>query len=49
MEDVYEPLEEGLDTLVFKKRVVEFVVELCKNRPENVETYGLISEPIPEE
>lgn len=33
MEDIFEPLEEGLDRLVFTKRVVELQMTLTKNEP----------------
>jgi DNA-binding protein Alba len=32
-EDVFEPLEEGLDTLIFKRTVQYFTITLTKNAP----------------
>jgi hypothetical protein len=46
-EDVFEPLEEGLDTLRFKRIVQYFTITLTKNVPAN-KTYGF-QEPIPED
>eukprot|EP00347_Sterkiella_histriomuscorum_P019751 403340429 len=49
MEDVYEPLEEGLDRLVFTKRVVELQMTMTTKKPEGIEIQGSISEPIPDD
>lgn len=52
MEDVFEPLEEGLDRLVFKKLVVELKMCLTKVSPTtegSSEVSGCVSLPIPEE
>lgn len=46
-EDVFEPLYEGLDTLVFKRTVQYFTITLTKNAPKD-KTYGF-QEPIPED
>lgn len=43
MEDIFEPLEEGLDRLVFSKRVVELQMTLTKNEPKDVYVPGLVS------
>jgi DNA-binding protein Alba len=45
-EDVFEPLEEGLDTLKFKRTVQYFTITLTKNKPAD-KTYGF-QDPIPE-
>jgi len=45
-EDVYEPLEEGLDVLRFKRTVQFFTITLTKNEPKE-RTYGF-QVPIPE-
>ena len=46
-EDVFEPLYEGLDTLVFKRTVQFFTITLTKIAPQD-KTYGF-QEPIPED
>lgn len=38
-EDIYEPLEEGLDRLVFTRKVTSFTVTLSKN-PVDKKHYG---------
>jgi hypothetical protein len=38
-EDVYEPKEEGLDTLKFKRTVQFFTIKLTKTAPTD-KTYG---------
>ena len=40
IEDVYEPLEEGLDTLIFKRIIPTFKVTLKIEEPENKDHYG---------
>lgn len=46
-EDIYEPLEEGLDRLVFTRKVTSFTVTLSKVALDTAH-YGY-QEPIPEE
>jgi len=39
-EDIYEPKEEGLDRLVFKRNVTSFTIILTKNAPSDKKYYG---------
>lgn len=39
-EDIYEPMEEGLDRLVFKRKVTSLSIVLSKNVPKDKSHYG---------
>ena len=39
-EDIYEPLEEGLDKLVFKRKVTSFTLVLTTKAPKSSNHYG---------
>jgi DNA-binding protein Alba len=39
-EDIYEPMEEGLDRLVFKRKVTSLSIVLSKNAPKDMTHYG---------
>jgi ribonuclease P/MRP protein subunit RPP25 len=39
-EDVYDPIEEGLERLVFKRKVTSFTILLSKNIPKDNDHYG---------
>lgn len=40
-EDIYEPIEEGLDRLVFKRKVTSLTITLSKNAFKDATHYGV--------